>query len=188
MKEHYCKYCGKSTYDVDIDYLVGHDHLTCALNQFNLDRKERLKNAIKIENWHKLNGVVFKVCGVDLVFKDFEQPYRDTTELGLNGFSDFYRGRICEYSTNDFIGNVSLFTLDMEIEVKTDFGEVKYGITKENISTPDKFIELVSHLLVSDSRISGMLDIISESSKIRNMGTGYSPGPGIHGSSGNNLW
>ena len=31
MKEHYCKYCGKETTNVDYDYLIGSDHLACVL-------------------------------------------------------------------------------------------------------------------------------------------------------------
>jgi hypothetical protein len=31
MHNQQCQYCGKDTYDVDIDYLVGVDHLSCAL-------------------------------------------------------------------------------------------------------------------------------------------------------------
>ncbi len=27
MKEYICQYCGKSTYDVDIDYLVGYNQV-----------------------------------------------------------------------------------------------------------------------------------------------------------------
>ena len=27
-----CRHCGKDTYDVDIDYLFGYDHIECALN------------------------------------------------------------------------------------------------------------------------------------------------------------
>jgi hypothetical protein len=33
MNNQQCQYCGKDTYDVDIDYLVGTDHLSCALEQ-----------------------------------------------------------------------------------------------------------------------------------------------------------
>ena len=31
MHNQQCQYCGKDTYDVDIDYLSGIDHLSCAL-------------------------------------------------------------------------------------------------------------------------------------------------------------
>ena len=31
MHNQQCQYCGKDTYDVDIDYLSGTDHLSCAL-------------------------------------------------------------------------------------------------------------------------------------------------------------
>jgi len=31
MHNQQCQYCGEDTYDVDIDYLAGTDHLSCAL-------------------------------------------------------------------------------------------------------------------------------------------------------------
>ena len=31
MKEILCAYCGKNTYDVDIEYLIGGNHLSCVL-------------------------------------------------------------------------------------------------------------------------------------------------------------
>jgi hypothetical protein len=33
MHNQQCQYCGKDTYDVDIDYLVGTDHLSCMIEQ-----------------------------------------------------------------------------------------------------------------------------------------------------------
>jgi hypothetical protein len=33
MSNQQCQYCGKDTYDVDIDYLVGTDHLSCMIEQ-----------------------------------------------------------------------------------------------------------------------------------------------------------
>ena len=42
-----CSICGQSTYDVDVDYLSGFDHLSCVLEKSLKLRK------IQIENWKK---------------------------------------------------------------------------------------------------------------------------------------
>jgi hypothetical protein len=33
MHNQQCQYCGNDTYDVDVDYLVGTDHLSCMIEQ-----------------------------------------------------------------------------------------------------------------------------------------------------------
>jgi hypothetical protein len=45
-----CSICGKSTYAIDIDYLVGHDHLVCLLKENN-----KVKTKLKIQNPHHIN-------------------------------------------------------------------------------------------------------------------------------------
>ena len=40
MHNQQCQYCGKDTYDVDIDYLYGFDHLSCALRAEQKQREE----------------------------------------------------------------------------------------------------------------------------------------------------
>ena len=46
MKEVICAYCGKNTYDVDIEYLIGGNHLSCVLmDQLSdaIDKEEKAK-------------------------------------------------------------------------------------------------------------------------------------------------
>jgi len=40
MEAYKCQYCGQDTSEVDIDYLVNFDHLSCALNAEQKQRKE----------------------------------------------------------------------------------------------------------------------------------------------------
>ncbi len=40
MHNQQCQYCGNDTYDVDVDYLVGVDHLSCVLSAEQKQRKE----------------------------------------------------------------------------------------------------------------------------------------------------
>ena len=59
-----CSICGQSTYSVDLDYLIGVDHLACHLS------KSLKMNKIVIENWKKLNGQTFHTLGCELVIND----------------------------------------------------------------------------------------------------------------------
>lgn len=45
MHNQQCQYCGKDTYDVDIDYLTGTDHISCALDAA-LDEEMKGENPI----------------------------------------------------------------------------------------------------------------------------------------------
>lgn len=45
-----CRYCGKDTKWIDMDYLVGTDHLQCALNNI------KVKTKLKISNPEKINS------------------------------------------------------------------------------------------------------------------------------------
>ena len=49
-----CGYCGKDTKCVDIDYLDGYDHLSCALENINN------KKVMKIKNFDKISGFTYK--------------------------------------------------------------------------------------------------------------------------------
>lgn len=44
-----CSICGNETFEVDMDYLVGTDHLVCVLKNI------KLKTKLKIENPHHIN-------------------------------------------------------------------------------------------------------------------------------------
>jgi len=47
-KEWVCSKCGESTLDVDMDYLMGYDHISCLLKV----------GLPKLQNWNKLEGQV----------------------------------------------------------------------------------------------------------------------------------
>jgi succinate dehydrogenase/fumarate reductase-like Fe-S protein len=51
MNDWTCRHCGKNTYDVECDYLIGTDHLSCTLenenkNNMPLDNVDQLKNQL----------------------------------------------------------------------------------------------------------------------------------------------
>ena len=55
-----CAYCGQDTFDVDIEYLVGINHLSCALIA------EQIAEKMQIINWKKIQGERFTVSGASL--------------------------------------------------------------------------------------------------------------------------
>jgi len=52
-----CKYCGKDTKWIDMDYLVGTDHLQCVLEAIDEVKQSKV---MKIKNWDKISGYTYK--------------------------------------------------------------------------------------------------------------------------------
>jgi hypothetical protein len=50
-----CKYCGKDTSEVDYDYLVGYDHLSCALDEVAKAKEGEYDHCV--------------LCGVETIYK-----------------------------------------------------------------------------------------------------------------------
>ena len=75
MKEVICAYCGKDTYNVDIEYLIGGNHLSCVLmdqlsDAIEKEKKMNKKKPVEISNWDKLVGNKFDVMGASFTIRD----------------------------------------------------------------------------------------------------------------------
>ena len=68
-----CAYCGQDTYNVDWDYLVGHNHLACILIA------EQTAEKMQIINWKKLNGEKLTVAGAQMYFTNCEENIKEYT-------------------------------------------------------------------------------------------------------------
>jgi len=195
MKEILCAYCGKNTYDVDIEYLIGGNHLSCVLmDQLGdaIDKEEKAKNKkpMEIKNWTKLNGQKFDVMGASFVI----------TDTAIPGLSDgtIYSAWIHAINDNEPFVRVTLFTNDMHLQIKVlppgQFTippmDLTTTITKVHLSNPSIFIQTIAEGLTDDPTVRNIIEFIGrkQDENRRTKGTGYSPGPGISGSSGNNLW
>jgi hypothetical protein len=197
MKEHYCTYCGKDTYDVDIEYLIGGSHLACVLaDSIGKEKKMNKKKPLEISNWDKLVGNKFDVMGASFIIS---VAHKDSSNKG-DVYTAWVHG---EDDTEPFV-RVTLFADNMDMQVKV-LPPIKYDsnmtpydltstITKNHISNPSIFIQTIAEGLASDSVTRDILSYISRMQDIArrpshySKPTGYSPGPGINGSSGNNLW
>ena len=192
-----CSYCGKSTFDVDIDYLSGYDHLSCVINN------SRMKT--KLENWDKLEGQQFSIMGIDFQFEKAEQIDTRYT-VWLN--EDISNAPIS-------LMRVDLYVDTMEVDIKTfiptTFSSPPHHtnkkITKDHIKNPSIFVQTVGQMMMGDRKIREVLDYLSEISghvgaragmtggivnTVVNSGTNITYGTsspfGLSGSSANNLW
>ena len=192
MKEILCAYCGKNTYDVDIEYLIGGNHLSCVLMDELSDAIDKEENAKKkkpmeIKNWNKLTGNKFDVMGASFFISD--------TSHVIN----VYTAWVHPLNSGEPFARVSLFSDSMDMQVKVlppakyDSNMTPYDltstITKNHISNPSIFIQTIAEALLSDPITRDILSYVSrEQDSVRFKSGGASSSSGLSGSSGNNLW
>ena len=197
MKEILCAYCGKNTYDVDIEYLIGSNHLSCVLmdqlaESLEKEKKMNKKKPVEISNWDKLVGNKFDVMGASFIIMDSGV---DSIDNGSNAYTAWVHAT----DDNEPFVRVTLFADNMDMQVKVvpplDYNcnmtpyDLTSTITKNHISNPSIFIQTIAEALLSDSITRDVLLYISRKQDvIRFKGRGYSPPTGTNGSSGNNLW
>ena len=66
-----CSYCGQDTYNLDWDYLVGHNHLSCIL------AAEQTAEKMQIVNWKKIAGEKLTVSGAEMYFANCEENIKE---------------------------------------------------------------------------------------------------------------
>ena len=206
MKEYICEFCGKDTSDVDYDYLIGWNHLACAVSDvITVESKvNKIKKPMEIKNWTKLTGQKFDVMGASLVIMDTAIP----------GLTDgtIYSAWVHAINDNEPFLRVTLFTNDMHLQIKIipplDYDgsgipvELTTTINKLHLSNPSIFIQTIAEGLTDDPIVRDIIQFVGRQQDNQRRGTGYSPGPGISGSNGfagrgivnltgkntNNLW
>ncbi len=197
MKEFICAYCGKDTSNVDYDYLVGWNHLSCVLmdqlsDALEKEKKMNKKKPLEISNWDKLVGNKFDVMGASFIIRD---AHTDSLDEG-----NVYAAWIHATDDNEPFVRVTLFADNMDMQVKVlppieyDTNMTPYDlsstITKHHISNPSIFIQTIGEALLSDPTTRDILSYVSrkQDDKRRFKGRGYSSQMGSNGSSGNILW
>jgi hypothetical protein len=193
MTEEICAYCGKNTYDIDIEYLVGFNHLSCVLMDELSDALDKEKNMnkkkqLEISNWNKLSDSKFDVMGASFFISDTSHA------------SNLYTAWVHPLDSSEAFARVTLFSDNMDMQVKV-LPPVKYDsmtpyeltstITKNHISNPSIFIQTIAEALLSDPTTRDILSYVSreQDENRRKKGTyRYAPTTGLNGSSGNNLW
>jgi hypothetical protein len=193
VKEYICAYCGKDTSNIDYDYLVGWNHLSCVLmdqlsDALDKEEKSKKKKPMEIKNWTKLTGQKFDVMGASFVIMDTSHA------------SNLYTAWVHPLDSSEAFARVSLFSNDMHLQIKVlpplDYDsnmipiELTTTIDKLHLSNPSIFIQTIAEGLLDDPSVRDIIQFVGrkQDDRIRFKGRGYSSPTGINGSSGNKLW
>ena len=194
MKEILCAYCGKNTYDVDIEYLIGGNHLSCVLMDQLSDAIDKEKNMNKkkpmeIKNWTKLNSQKFDVMGASFVIMD--------TRIDNNDTGNIYSAWVYPYNDSEAFLRVTLFSNDMQLQIKvlppgqftTPPMDLTTTLTKVHLSNPSIFIQTIAEGLLDDPTVRNMIEFIGRKQDIRPKVKPANPA-GTYGfpTSSTNLW
>jgi hypothetical protein len=194
MKEYICAYCGKNTYDVDIEYLIGGNHLSCVLmdqlsDAIDGEKKMKKKKPMEIKNWTKLNSQKFDVMGASFVIMD--------TRIDTNDIGNIYSAWVYPYNDSEAFLRVTLFSNDMQLQIKVlppgQFTippmDLTTTITKVHLSNPSIFIQTIAEGLLDDPTVRNMIEFIGRKQDIRPKVKPANPA-GTYGfpTSSTNLW
>jgi hypothetical protein len=194
MKEVICAYCGKNTYDVDIEYLIGGNHLSCVLmdelaEAIDKEEKAKKKKPMEIKNWKKLNSQKFDVMGASFVIMD--------TRIDNNDTGNIYSAWVYPYNDSEAFLRVTLFSNDMQLQIKVlppgQFTippmDLTTTITKVHLSNPSIFIQTIAEGLLDDPTVRNMIEFIGRQQDIRPKVKPANPA-GTYGfpTSSTNLW
>ena len=103
-----CRYCGKDTKWIDVDYLVGTDHLQCVLEN------SKMKTKLKITNPEKINSK--NIC--------LDKSTIDIVYMGLNASINAADNK--PYTLYKFVGVMnSSFGSNTIFEIHTDITDNK---------------------------------------------------------------
>jgi hypothetical protein len=71
-----CKYCNKSTFDVDCEYLFGTDHIECALENEQSDQPQSQDNA---KLWNQIARMQDYITQLESRLNQLETQYEEPT-------------------------------------------------------------------------------------------------------------
>jgi hypothetical protein len=194
MKEILCAYCGKNTYDVDIEYLIGGNHLSCVLmdelsDVLDKEKKMNKKKPMEIKNWTKLNSQKFDVMGASFVIMD--------TRIDNNDTGNIYSAWVYPYNDSEAFLRITLFSNDMQLQIKVlppgQFTippmDLTTTITKVHLSNPSIFIQTIAEGLLDDPTVRNIIEFIGRKQDIRPRVKPANPA-GTYGfpTSSTNLW
>jgi hypothetical protein len=88
MSHWVCSICGKDTLNVDIDYLMNTDHISCLLGVWGgkdvPTNKSKLKKPMKIKGWEKISGFTYKGYSIVNPIHNADETMYEATILNLN--------------------------------------------------------------------------------------------------------
>jgi hypothetical protein len=89
MQQWVCSICGNDTSNVDYDYLINYDHISCHLGVWGgkdvPTHKDKLKpKVMKIKGWEKIHGYTYKGFSIVNPIHNAEETKYEATILDLN--------------------------------------------------------------------------------------------------------
>ena len=88
MSHWVCSICGNDTSNVDYDYLVNYDHISCLLGVWGgkdiPTHKSKLKKPMKIKGWEKISGFTYKGFTIVNPIHNADETSYEATILNLN--------------------------------------------------------------------------------------------------------
>jgi len=89
MKQWVCSICGNDTSNVDYDYLINYDHISCHIGVWGgkdvPTHKDKLKTGfMKIKGWEKISGYTYKGYTIVNPIHNAEETKYEATILNLN--------------------------------------------------------------------------------------------------------
>lgn len=145
-----CSYCGQDTYQVDWDYLVGHNHLSCIL------AAEQTAEKMQIVNWKKISGEKLTVCGAEMYFTNCEEnikEYKCEIHTSINKHPVFF------LKLKKMPG---MFDLEIEHSQIQTGSKVKTLIKVNDIKSIQTFILSVENEISKNNVFKSMCNLIYE--------------------------
>jgi hypothetical protein len=89
MQQWVCSICGNDTSNVDYDYLINYDHISCHLGVWGgkdvPTHKDKLKpKVMKIKGWEKISGYTYKGYSIVNPIHNADETMYEATILNLN--------------------------------------------------------------------------------------------------------
>jgi hypothetical protein len=162
-----CSYCGQDTYNVDIEYLVGINHLSCMLSA------EQKAEGMQIVNWKKLNSERISICGADMYFTNFSENAKE------------YKCELHDAILMKLVFWVKLKKMpngfDLEIEyAETQTGsKVKRVVRTNEIKTPTMFMSVIHNAVKGHSVYEALCRLLGEIQNDKYRKTKLQPVSGI---------
>jgi hypothetical protein len=142
-----CQYCNKDTSNVDYDYLVGTDHLSCILENVKMKTKLKITNPEKINTRNLCldrSTISIKYCGHNHSVNDMQIPY---SFYEFEAHKD-YNSQITVFQIRTDIDSMGNVELDTYKGKKINISQIPVEIVKDRAALINKMIELVNEQIV----------------------------------------
>lgn len=125
-----CRHCGQDTYSVDIEYLVGHDHLSCALEAETKSQK------MEIVGWKKLDTEKIIILGAQFYISDCIENIKE------------YSATLYNAVTFEKVFNITLRKSIKEFELRITVSDLSMSgiqrmVKKNELKSLNVFLSLV---------------------------------------------